>query len=185
MQLSPREHFENIVKPAIRSFDDAERRLATADREANSAASYETLREAGAAVIYLHHFVEVVARAELLNHDQDITSRNVRDYTTRARDSLKGHCRQWSEGTETDVGLLGDVAGALKHSILTQRLAERQVNDSQQVLAVSIAFGAGRYGEGRFGGVTQIVILTDNGHRLLSTVIRNVLAGWLIDFPEY
>ena len=52
-----------------------------------------------------------------------------------------------------DVELCGDVADALKHAVLTQRLDVRQVRESDAVIALSTGYGELAFGEGKLGGV--------------------------------
>ncbi|MBX3648248.1 MAG: hypothetical protein KF766_11340 [Rhodocyclaceae bacterium] len=77
-----------------------------------------------------------------------------------------------------DVALLGDVADALKHAVLTRRVQLRQVATSDQVLAVATGFADLPHGEGKFGGVDQVVILAKSGPRALSAVLQNVIDVW-------
>jgi hypothetical protein len=78
----------------------------------------------------------------------------------------------------TDVSLLGDVADALKHAILTQRLNMRDISQNDAVLVAGRGYGEGRYGEGKFGGMDQVLILANSGTRCLSSVLQNVIDAW-------
>jgi hypothetical protein len=86
--------------------------------------------------------------------------------------------RRWLAGLGAkDLSLLGDVADALKHAVLTQRLP-REVEEAGQVLATGRGYGSGRYGEGKFGGLDEVWILGRSGPRALSAVIGSVRAAW-------
>lgn len=62
------EHFHQIVIPAWPAYLRAEMCLTEAFREGDERflkrAGYDALREGGAATIYLHHYAEIVMRAE-------------------------------------------------------------------------------------------------------------------------
>jgi hypothetical protein len=66
MQLDPREHFREIVEPAIADYQQAEADLSRAalggDKMEIQRASLRALRLGGVAVLYLHHFADMVAR---------------------------------------------------------------------------------------------------------------------------
>src|SRR5262245_39371437 len=68
MQLPSDEHFHEIVIPAWQAYLRSETRLTdaanTGDDGALKRAGYEALREGGAATIYLHHFADIVMRAQ-------------------------------------------------------------------------------------------------------------------------
>lgn len=77
-----------------------------------------------------------------------------------------------------DIDLCGDVADALKHAILTQRLDVRQVRGNDAVLALSTGYGELANGEGNYGGVVQVVVMANAGQRALSCVCQNVVDAW-------
>ena len=94
-------------------------------------------------------------------------------------DWLAPHCTMLrTERPIRDVALVRDVADALKHSILTRHLHQRQVAAAEAVLALSTGYGAINYGEGKSGGVEQIIVLTDRCPRALSSVMQNVVDAW-------
>lgn len=71
-----------------------------------------------------------------------------------------------------DVSLLRDVADALKHHRPDRPSAT--VLASTDIATVSTGFGPIRFGEGKFGGVEQVVVTTKNGDkRALSSVLQN------------
>jgi hypothetical protein len=78
----------------------------------------------------------------------------------------------------SDISLLADVADALKHAILTQRLNMRDVSANDAVLVAQSGHGQHGYGEGKFGGVDQVLILANSGTRPLSSVLQNVVDAW-------
>jgi hypothetical protein len=86
--------------------------------------------------------------------------------------------REWivTKGAD-DLALLGDVADALKHAVLTQWLP-REVEEAGQVLAAGRGYGTGRYGEGKYGGVDEVWILGRSGTRSLSAVLQSVRTVW-------
>ncbi|RYD32524.1 MAG: hypothetical protein EOP85_21655 [Verrucomicrobiaceae bacterium] len=160
--------------PAWQAYLGAEKELTAArrtnDQTALRAAKLKALREGGAATLYLHHFVEIVVA------ESPAWLPKVKDYRA-AQDWLEGFCFALrSETPSKDVRLLGDVADALKHSRL--RSAERTVSSRDAVLAVESGYGEVPYGEGKYGGTDQVLILAKSGKRPLSTVLQNVVDAW-------
>ena len=126
MQLDAREHFKEIVNPAIADYEQAEAELTgavqTEDDGLTQAARFKALRLGGAAVIFLHHFADIVAKRPppgLPDFEGQVS---------RVRKLLQAN-------GANDIMLLGDAADALKHAILTQRLP-REVEEAGQVVAV-------------------------------------------------
>jgi hypothetical protein len=68
MQLPWDEHFKEIVIPAWQAYLNAEQRLtevnATSTEQLIRRSGYDALREGGAASVYIHHFAEIVLRAQ-------------------------------------------------------------------------------------------------------------------------
>jgi hypothetical protein len=77
-----------------------------------------------------------------------------------------------------DVELCGDVADALKHAILTRNVDVRQIRENDAVLALGNAYGELSYGEGKYGGTQQVLVLANSGTRALSSVLQNVIDAW-------
>ena len=177
MQLPWDEHFYEIVIPAWQAYLAAEARLTDAvnsgNDEASKRAGYDALREGGAAIMYLHHFAEVVMRARPGWLPDEISSagelrRWVTDHCTMLRTDRK----------VADVELCGDVADALKHAILTRNLDARQIRENDAVLALSTGYGELSFGEGKYGGTQQVIVLANSGTRALSSVLQNVIDAW-------
>jgi hypothetical protein len=177
MQLPWDEHFIEIVIPAWQAFLAADRRLSEAtnarDQDWIKRAGYDALREAGAAAFYVHHFAEVVLRSKPIWLPAEIERpREVWDWLAPKCLMLR------TERRCADVSLLGDVADALKHAVLTQRLDLRQVTANEEVLVVSTGWGELGWGEGKWGRVPQVVVLAKAGKRALSTILQNVIDAW-------
>jgi hypothetical protein len=177
MQLPWDEHFSEIVIPAWQAYLAAEERLTAASLgavdDALVRARYDALREGGAASFYLHHFGEIVLRAAPSWLSPKATTSN------RVVEWLAAFCFALrTERQIADVELLKDVADALKHAILTVRVDQRQIAANEAVLVISTGYGEVPFGEGKFGGVPQVVIMTHTGIRPLSTVLQNVLDAW-------
>jgi len=177
MQLPWDEHFYEIVISAWQAYLSAEHRLTDAINsrieEASRRAGYDALREGGAATIYLHHFADVVMRAQ-----PDWLPPEAR---------LPGELRRWVSGYCTmlrteqqvaDVELCGDVANALKHAILTKYLDMRQIRGNDAVLALSTGYGELSFGEGKYGNIQEVIVLANSGTRALSSVLQNVIDAW-------
>ena len=77
-----------------------------------------------------------------------------------------------------DVELLRDVADAFKHHRLDRQ--NTRVRVSTDILSKGTGFGQGRFGEGKYGGIEQVVITTTDGdRRALSAVLQNVFDAWM------
>jgi hypothetical protein len=177
VQLPWDEHLYEIVIPAWQAYLTAEHRLTDAINSGNEGATkragYDALREGGAATIYLHHFAEIVMRARPDWLQEDIGS---------ARELwrwVSGHCTMLrTDRHVADVELCGDVADALKHAILTRNVDVRQIRENDAVLALGTGYGELSYGEGKSGGMQQVIILANSGTRALSSVLQNVIDAW-------
>ncbi len=186
MQLPWDEHFFEIVLPAWQAYLVSEAELTVAVTSGNETAAararYRALREAGSASFYLHHFAEIVLRAQPHWLPADVEDlRNLRQW-------LAGHCTALRTAQRVnDVRLLGDVADALKHAVLTRDPDNRLVEANDAVLVTGTGYGDGSFGEGKFGGAEQVIILSKVGRRALSGVLQNVVDAWRrcagIDLP--
>lgn len=177
MQLDWDEHFQEIVLRSWQEYRSSERHLsrsaATGDGSRLRRSTFDALRHGASATIFLHHFADVVLRAR-----PSFLPATIKD-ARQLQDWLAQFC--FHRGTlnqVNDVTLLGDVADALKHAVLTRRLQVRQVGSMDQVLAVASGFADLPFGEGKFGGIDQVVIRTKDGPRALSTVLLNVVDAW-------
>ena len=177
MQLPWDEHFHEIVVPAWQVYLAAEARLSDAvgrgDDERIKRCEYDALREGGAAAIYLHHFSDIVLRARPPWVPAEIESlaalrRWIGDYCTMLR----------TEKRVEDVALCGDIADALKHAVLTRNVDVRQIRGNDAVIALSIGYGGLPFGEGKYGGAPQVIVLANSGNRALSSVLQNVVDAW-------
>lgn len=177
MQLPWDEHFYEIVIPAWQSYVAAEHRLTDAinagNEEGSRRAGYDALREGGAATIYLHHFADVAIRARPGWIPREIHSAGELRHCVGRRCTMLRTDRQVA-----DVELCGDVADALKHAILTRNLDARQIRQNDAVLALGTGYGELNYGEGKYGGTQQVLVLANAGTRALSSVLQNVIDAW-------
>jgi hypothetical protein len=97
----------------------------------------------------------------------------------RLRRWVSGHCTMLRTNEPVaDVDLCGDIADALKHAILTRRIDVRQIRENDAVLALGTGFGELPLGEGKYGGVQQVIVLANSGTRALSSVLQNVIDAW-------
>ena len=179
MQLDWDVHFREIVIPAWQAYLAAERRLTAAaksgDWAAEERAGFDALREGGAAAFYVHHYADVVVRNQPYWLPNEITK--VRPTLTWLGES----CTRLRTGKSCDdVDLLRDVAEALKHAILTHNLEARRVAANEAVLVVGTGYGELPYGEGKFGGTVQVVVLASGGARALSAILQNVIDAWRV-----
>lgn len=175
MQLPWDEHFAEIVVPAWQAYRDAEVRLSAASASQTGAerATYEALREGGAACFYVHHFGEIVLRARPLWLPEDLVKAH------QVWNWLASSCTMLRTETRVDdVALLWAVADALKHGVLTRKPELRPVEANDAVLVVATGYGRLAFGEGKYGGGAQVIIETKRGARALSSVLQNVLDAW-------
>jgi hypothetical protein len=177
MQLEWDEHFSEIVIPTWQEYLGAEHELtATArapDEAASKRATYTALRKGASAVLILHHFADVIARAR--PHFIPAAAHGVGP----VQEWLTGYCTSLRTNKQVaDVSLLGDVADALKHAVLTRRLDIREVASNDAVLVVATGFAELPYGEGKFGGADQVIVRASSGPRALSAVLQNVIDAW-------
>lgn len=182
MQLGAELHFNEIVVPAWQAYLRAEDQLTRAIHEENNVerARFDALREGGAAAFYLHHFADIVA-AERPHFVPDI-ARSV----GQVQQWVATNCRMLrTEAPSNDVSLLGDIVDALKHSHLTRRLDERDVATRDAVVVVGSGMGQLGYGEGKYGGVDQVLILARSGTRPLSSILQNVIDAWRASMGWY
>jgi 3-oxoacyl-(acyl-carrier-protein) synthase len=182
LQLGWELHFIEIVIPAWQAYLRAEDQLTRVIEEEGNLerARYDALREGGAAAFYLHHFADIVAadRPHFLPHD-------VRS-VAQVQQLIASNCRMLrSETPSNDVSLLGDIVDALKHSHLTRRLDERDVAARDAVVVVGSGMGELGYGEGKYGGTDQVLILARSGTRPLSIILQNVIDAWRISMDWY
>lgn len=177
MNFPWQEHFDRIVVPAWQAYLEAEASLTAAvagdDPLVIEIARYRALREGGAAAIYLHHFSDIVLRAK-----PDWLPPEVRGLEALRRWVANRCTSLRTEQPSTDIALLKDVADALKHAVLTHNVENRAVAANDAVVTTSSAWGVGRWGEGKYGGVEQVVVLTHDGQRSLSAILQNVIDAW-------
>ena len=178
MHLDWRVHFDKIVLPTVKEYFLSERELSAACSGQHPDLDhfrFEALRRAGAASFYLHHFSDVVAN----EWPEFLPSPGEYDRLKKVRDFVSERCfYSRSEEPSNDVHLLGEVADALKHSVLTRRTAKREILGKDQVLIVGRGFGTLRHGEGKYGGVEEVFIQGRSGTRAFSNVLHNVLDAW-------
>jgi hypothetical protein len=77
-----------------------------------------------------------------------------------------------------DLTLLGDIVDAYKHAELNNKA--RLVHSGQVTVVIGSGWGEMHSGEGNWGGLDQVIVLTDQGtkKRALSAVLQNVVDMW-------
>ncbi|MGJ8604617.1 MAG: hypothetical protein ACSHXH_10870 [Marivita sp.] len=136
-----------IVKPTLAEFD----------------AEFSCLRRAFLAVAVVDALAaQIFAQAhENGINPFDLLGWHEDGYPANANDSIFRH--RLAENC-TGFGLVLDVAKANKHAVLTR--GAPTVKRSDQVVSKSRGYGLGRYGQGRFGGVRQIMICFQGGEEV-------------------
>jgi hypothetical protein len=168
-------HIATIVRPALRNYLVAEEALTAAvlsgDASAIEAARQKAALSVRQAMDVLHHLADFVLKEP---------SPQLRFANTKAvRRAVEAKCVFLRQGAPVaDVSLLRDVADALKHHRPDR--PSTTVLASTDIATVSMGFGQMRFGEGKFGGVEQVVVTAKNGDlRALSSVLQNVFDAWM------
>jgi hypothetical protein len=103
------------------------------------------------------------------------------DALSLCRDLEQAHCFMICTGNIiSDLTLLGDVVDAYKHAELTRRLPKRLLTTSRATVVVGSGWGEMHFGESKWGGTEQVIVLTDSmtKKRALLVVLQNVVDMW-------
>jgi hypothetical protein len=146
------EHLIEVILPAWQDYLSAEHKLSTAakigDEVNRRKQSYAALRCGAAAVLFLHHFNEVVLRVRPAFLPQDVHT------TIDLQEWLTGYCTYLrTDRIAADVLLLGELVVAV---------GRRQLPS----------------GEGKVDSIDQVVVQWRGGSRALSAVLQNVVDAW-------
>jgi hypothetical protein len=170
-------HLDNVVRPALRRYATAEAALTATlvtkprDEASVQAARGEAMRTARAAANELHHLTDFAL------HNPPPTFADI----AAVRAAVQAHVtflREPRAAIPDDVALLRDIAEAFKHYKLDRRSAT--VTDASSIAAISTGYGVARWGEGKWGGVEQVIVERKDGDkRALSSVLQNVFDAWL------
>lgn len=168
------DHVDRKVKPTLRNYIEAEhaltRALKTTDPVAIDAARDAAELAGRQAVDLLHHLADFVfeERSPSLPTFVDLGA---------VRAAVDAKCEFLRNGKPVDdVNMLRDVAVAFKH----HRPRTGRIAVSTDIAPVGIGFGSLSWGEGKYGGVEQIIISTKTGdRRALSSVLQNVFDAWM------
>lgn len=169
------DHLKNVVRPALRGYVWADRVFI----EAQKAGAGVDVAKAAAmlagrqAAIELHHLADFVVN----NPAPGATFPDL----AGARAAVQSHLiflREPRAPYVDDVVLLRDVADAFKHHKLDRRNAT--VDGADAIVMTGTGWGKLRYGEGKWGGVEQVIVeRKDGSQRALSSVMQNVFDAWL------
>jgi hypothetical protein len=170
------DHLDGIVRPALRKYAAAERSLNAAhdskDQAAIDAARDAVMRKARSAANELHHLADFV----LNNPPPGMPSF---PDVGPVRLLLHSHCVFLRTTTMIDdVQLLRAVSEAFKHFHLDRPSA--MIQDANSVIMLGGGWGEMRYGEGKYGGAEQVLVVQKTGEkRALSSILQNVFDAWL------
>ncbi|MBS8258589.1 hypothetical protein DYI23_00030 [Roseibium polysiphoniae] len=139
-----RQFNDDIVEPTLAEFDEE---FSCLRRAFLAVAVVDAL----AAQIYAQAVEHNINPFDLLGWHEDGDPSDPNDSKFRHR--IAENC--------TGFQIVRDVAKANKHAVLTR--GKPIVKRADQVVSKSKGFGLGRYGEGRFGGVYQVIIRFDDG----------------------
>ena len=169
------EQIDGVVRPALRKYLMAERALTEAvlshDAVAIDAARQDVTLAARQAVVELHHLTDFVLKEPSASlHFADIAG---------IRSAVEAECVFLRTGNPVaDVSFLRDIADAFKHHRPDR--ASATVASSADIVPLSLGFGEGRFGEGKYGGVEQFMVTKKDGdRRALSSVLQNVFDAWM------
>lgn len=169
------DHLANVVRPALRDYAAAERALSAAhaskDAGAIEVARIHVMRMARTAATELNHLTDFV----LHNPCPPASFTKIEDI----RDALRAACvfvRGPVQADDTD--LLQDTAEAFKHFVLSRPSAT--VSGAEAIVTLGSGWGEMRYGEGKYGGGEQVLVVRKNGEKsALSAVTQNTFDAWL------
>lgn len=174
-------HFDEIILPAIESYFEAENCLSSAvqagDEKVINTTRLMVMRTARTAAIELHQFSDRVAKlcpAWGPGHGQSVEQ--VRQWLRVV------HAAAISSDRSDEVLVLQDIADAMKHAQLDHapRGRERFVDTDKAVLFFGSGFGEFGFGEAKYGGVEQVMVVQSDGtKRLLSSTLDIVKSAWL------
>ncbi|MDI1345554.1 MAG: hypothetical protein PSV22_15840 [Pseudolabrys sp.] len=141
------------------------------DSDAIGHARQSAMLAARQAVDVLHHLADFVLKEpspQLAFSDIDST-----------RSAVAAKCVYLRTGRRVlDIELLRDIADAFKHHRPDRSSATVRV--STDVVPIGTGWGQMRWGEGKFGGVEQVVVTTiDGDKRALSSILQNVFDAWM------
>ena len=172
-ELALSTHWQRLVLTSIREFIQWEAALIDLyngqDADAVQAASYETLRTAMAAALFLHHFTEVAFARGALTH--------IHANNKRALFNAVGGWPIAVNGTNRpdDMKILGEVADAVKHGVLN---ANHIIHVPKNGRVIEISHAQPLFGEGHQDDKPQVIISTAAGARSFRAVVENVCRGW-------
>lgn len=166
------DHIDAVVRPALRKYLAAEQVLTDArNSEHADVARQDVMLAARQAVDVLHHLSDFVFKEP----SPALTFKTIED----VRNAVQAMCVFLRTNQPvSDVGLLRDVADAFKHHRPDRSSARILV--STDVVPIGSGWGQMRWGEGKYGGVEQVIISTKDGDkRALSSVLQNVFDAWM------
>ncbi|MCB2047748.1 MAG: hypothetical protein KDE32_05910 [Novosphingobium sp.] len=169
MTDTARQFFDRVVEPAIFEYNEAEVALTEAlsgSAEKIDDAREMALRRACSAAVELHQFADrVLSVSPNWSHGD-----NLKGLRTWLSDT---HVRRVNGEPVEDLEILHDVADAFKHAKLTRHC--KQVQSDRAVVFLATGYGELSSGEGKYGGVEQVVVRLKNGDlRALSSVLWTV-----------
>ncbi len=174
-------YFDLHVVPRYREYLATEDALSAAvesgDMEALEVAREDVMRAAMTACINMHQMGDAAAtsRPSWLPPDKHNPSA-AREWVDQQ------HCRMARGSPARELGLLSDVADAFKHFELDRprgKNTRREVKSDKATVATATGYGQLGFGEGKFGGVEQVVVtLLDGRQRALSLILQNAIDAW-------
>jgi hypothetical protein len=169
------DHLDNIVRPALRNFVAAEKAFTTVQlaNEDVTETKLAVMLAARQAAMELHHLSDYVVNNPALGATfADLTAARA------AVQSFVIFLREPRAPQVDDVVLLRDIADAFKHHTLTRTNATLAGSDA--IIMVGTGWGKLRYGEGKWGGVEQVIVeRKDGSQRALSSIMQNVFDAWM------
>ncbi|SNT32867.1 hypothetical protein SAMN05216374_3209 [Tardiphaga sp. OK246] len=169
-------HMGMTVRPALRAYIAAEQGYTHAqiavtrlpvDVETERA---DAMRTARTAAMELHHLCDVAA------HDQTLALADPASVRTAVQSRVL-FLREPKAPVPDDFQLLRDVVEAFKHFKIDRPRAT--VTSADDMATIGTGWGVARYGEGKYGGIDQVMVTRKAGDkRALSSILQNVHDAW-------
>jgi len=145
--VTPRTFLEDIARPNVADFSE---NFSELRRAFNAVAAVDAL------AAHLYQYLNEISHQDVANIPDD------------------SHYRNQIAQDFPDFGLLRDIAKSQKHVRLTRYNPKVSLAANTQVK--QLGFGAGRFGEGRYGSPKQVVVVTDAGeNRVVETLVKGSL----------
>lgn len=185
-------YFDLFVIPNFRLYRKAEAIVTEAFNAANAdlliPANEWALAAGMNAAVPAYHMADALYDECPALMGDDVTQLPKRERLQTFRSRIESrYCRmmRMEDFPVQDLNLLGAVVDAYKHAVLDNK--HRPVTSNRATVVTATGFGELGLGEGKFGGVDQVIVRLQNGRsRALSSILQNVVDMWraLLNRPQ-